>query len=674
MITYKDRINTKNDFSSLSTIDDLANFLNTTKKQLLYYSIILPEVERYKNFSIPKKSGGFREIAAPVKTLKYIQKQLSSKLQVLYEPMNTVHGFISQYEDKNHEIIKPTIITNAAQHIRKRNILNIDLENFFPSINKKRVYGLFKKQYSLNSKISSYLTFICCTEDGLPQGAPTSPIITNMICSRLDRKLRRLSSKNYVTYSRYADDLAFSTSRKSFTHDFENNIREIIQEEGFLVNEKKRRLSIRENRMEVTGLTVNVKTNVQREYVRSLRAIFHSIMINGLQKTANDYLKIKGINSKNSINSLSKYLKGKIEFLGQVKGKDDPIFIKFNQKYLKIFMPEKLENKILLMESAEFTERRNVLLSKYNDEIVSSIEGTTEELKNIKNRINDKLDKARKTFFSPDKNNYLETVFLLWYSCLNEFQKIHFEFYLKYIRKLDGNEVDTEKYFVKWLNLPGYEDFPCTTIEQTRYPFNPKQGRNISSSISIYLNEKMNGQSVFELAWLNEIRNRLNLIHSDNLNLKRHEYKERVDWTQCSWMFRFIYLIFTNKHIDVDNIFNENKYLNNQLSGNNMLITGIIERILSVDVRIEFIMIFHHNDLEHKIKCRIWERNKNETATNPTFNSFNEQEIEEGDHVKVNIRFWAREGKQPGAYFNNIDVDRIEKLSKPKFFAEKEEK
>ena len=124
-----------------------------------------------------------------------------------------------------------------SEYVREKFILNIDLENFFPTVSKKRVYGLFKNQSSLNSKIASYLTFICCTDKGLPQGSPTSPIITNIICSRLDKKLRRLSSENYVTYSRYADDLLF-TSKKEFPSEFENKVNEIIQNEGFLLNEK----------------------------------------------------------------------------------------------------------------------------------------------------------------------------------------------------------------------------------------------------------------------------------------------------------------------------------------------------------------------------------------------------------------------------------------------------
>lgn len=181
MITPQDREKIKNEFNSLTNLYELAHFLNTTQKQLIYYTVILPEDQRYSPFLIPKKSGGTRQIYAPVNTLKYIQKQLAFKLQALYEPFNVVHGFLKEYEDKNGLKVKPTVVTNAAAHVRKKIILNIDLENFFPTVSKKRVYGLFKNQYSLNSKIASYLTFICCTENGLPQGAPTSPIITNMI-------------------------------------------------------------------------------------------------------------------------------------------------------------------------------------------------------------------------------------------------------------------------------------------------------------------------------------------------------------------------------------------------------------------------------------------------------------------------------------------------------------
>lgn len=265
--------------------------------------------------------------------------------------------------------------------------------------------------------------------------------------------MRRLSSENYVTYSRYADDLSFSTSKKKFPSDFESKINEIIKAEGFSLNEKKRRLHLRENRLEVTGLTVNVKPNVQRRYVRNLRAIFHSIKKYGINTAAENYVKIKSVSINNPSESLKRYLKGKIEYLGQVKGKDDPVYIKFKQKFLEVFEPNKVIKSMHEPESSEFIDKRDKLLEKYNSEIVNSIKETSDEIRNIRQRVKQKLDKARKILLSSEKENCYETIYLLWFSCLNEFQKMHFSYENKTeTTYINGETKDKKNYFniLRW--------------------------------------------------------------------------------------------------------------------------------------------------------------------------------------------------------------------------------
>lgn len=677
MISIQDREKIKNEFNSLTNIYELAHFLNTTKKQLIYYTVILPEDQRYSPFLIPKKSGGTRQIYAPVKTLKYIQKQLALRLQVLYEPLNVVHGFLKEYEDKNGKKVKPTVVSNAATHVRKKIILNIDLENFFPTVSKKRVYGLFKNQYSLNSKIASYLTFICSTENGLPQGAPTSPIITNMICSRLDRKLRRLSSENYVTYSRYADDLSFSTSKKKFPSDFESKVNEIIKAEGFSLNEKKRRLHLRENRLEVTGLTVNLKPNVQRRYVRNLRAIFHSIRKHGINAAAENYVKIKNVSINDPAESLKRYLKGKIEYLGQVKGKDDPVYIKFKQKFLEVFEPNKAIKDMPEPESSEFIDKRDKLLEKYNSEMQDSIIATSDETRNIKERIKQKLDKARKILLSPDKKNYYETIYLLWFSCLNEFQKMHFRYENKtettYINGeikdkkiiliyLDGERVDEKKYFSGRLDLPTYQNIGYLTDEHTKYSYCPS--KNTSECIFLYLYEKGKSHHVLEFAWLNKIRNLLNLTHADEIHIRQNRFMERVNWEQCAWMFQFIYFLFTSRNVKNDNVFKQNFYLNNNFLENDMFINGNIEEIIEATDKVELLICFintNSND-QHKIKGTMM---KNGDA----FKAFTKEKFLKGDFVKIKTRFYISQSRTTNNYFNNITILSIEKEPNPNYLA-----
>src|SRR5205814_3311637 len=110
-----------------------------------------------------------------------------------------------------------SILTNAKPHLRQKFVLNVDLKDFFPTINFGRVRGvLIAKPYCLLPHIATYIARICCRDNALPQGAPTSPIISNMICSRLDRQLLRLARQYRCVYTRYADDLTFSTSMPRF--------------------------------------------------------------------------------------------------------------------------------------------------------------------------------------------------------------------------------------------------------------------------------------------------------------------------------------------------------------------------------------------------------------------------------------------------------------------------
>src|SRR5690606_12917628 len=150
--------------------------------------------------------------------------------------------------------------------------------------------------YRLNDEVATILAQICCHNGILPQGAPTSPIISNMICVRLDAKLQQLAKEHQCTYSRYADDITFSTNRSSFPSalaylsdigqiEIGNELSIIIEENGFQINPKKTRLQSKHQRQEVTGLTVNRYPNVQRRYIKQIRGILHAWKKYGLDAT-----------------------------------------------------------------------------------------------------------------------------------------------------------------------------------------------------------------------------------------------------------------------------------------------------------------------------------------------------------------------------------------------------
>ena len=159
----------------------------------------------YKNFTIPKKKGGTRLISAPKKGLGIAQTRLAMILQKKYAAKPFVQGYVKGR----------SFLSNAKLHERQRWILNVDIQDFYPSISFARVRGLFmSRAFGFNDRVATILARITTTANGLPQGARTSPIIANLIAYNLDKRLVGLASKHRLTYSRYADDITFSSSRK----------------------------------------------------------------------------------------------------------------------------------------------------------------------------------------------------------------------------------------------------------------------------------------------------------------------------------------------------------------------------------------------------------------------------------------------------------------------------
>lgn len=216
-----------------------------------------------------KKTGGTRIINAPQGELKTIQKNLAKILEKsINNSSNISHGFI-----KNK-----SIYTNAAIHRNKCFVLNMDLQNFFDSFNFGRARGFFIKNRNFNctNEIATMIAQIVCYKGKLPQGAPSSPVITNLICGSLDYRISKLSKKYKLDYTRYADDITFSTNNRHFICEYENflnEITEIIEKSGFKINDKKTRLTFSHKRQTVTGVVVNKKLSVPREYYKQTRAM-----------------------------------------------------------------------------------------------------------------------------------------------------------------------------------------------------------------------------------------------------------------------------------------------------------------------------------------------------------------------------------------------------------------
>lgn len=170
------------------------------------------------------------------------------------------------------------IITNARIHKNKKYLLNIDIANFFSSVNFGRVQGYFNKsqEFLFSKEVSTIISQLVCYDKKLPQGAPTSPIISNLIFNIVDLRILSLAKKYKLSYTRYADDMSFSTNNRAFQTDYINFIQELrnlLENSGFEINENKTRLEYYSSRQEVTGLTVNKKINVSRKFIKQTRAM-----------------------------------------------------------------------------------------------------------------------------------------------------------------------------------------------------------------------------------------------------------------------------------------------------------------------------------------------------------------------------------------------------------------
>ena len=353
-------INSKNEeikskFYGLKSRNNIAGLLNIKLQRLTYLLYVQSEYKKYTEFEIRKRKGGVRTILAPVTQLKYLQKSLNSFLQICYENKISAHGFIKG----------KSIITNAEKHIKKKNILNVDIKDFFPSINFGRVRGLFlNAPFNFSNAVASMLAQICCVHNQLPQGSPSSPIISNMICRRLDTKLMKLAQRYYCTYTRYADDITFSNNKYRLPENLSDEISKIIREEGFEVNEAKIRNQTRIRRQEVTGLTVNEKVNINRKYIRKVRAILHSWETEGYENAAKKYFN-KYDRHRLNIPNLSNSIAGKIEFIGSIRGKQDSIYIKLSNRY-KIVSGEPIVEQIADKYEERKIKREKILQeSKY---------------------------------------------------------------------------------------------------------------------------------------------------------------------------------------------------------------------------------------------------------------------------------------------------------------------
>lgn len=269
----------------------LADFLaiDYNKLRYLVYHRDVVTFDNYHRYNIPKKKGGERNIAAPKTTLKNAQRKILEEILYKIPPSQHTHGFLTQ----------KSVVTNAKSH--KTNpelLLTMDIQDFFPTITFQRVKGMFKN-FGYSAYISSLLAMICTycermpidvkgvtryvkTSDRiLPQGAPTSPMITNIICLKLDKRLSALANKYGAIYTRYADDMSFSFQQTPTTVDIGKilgMVCNITKDEGFDINSNKTRFLRQNNCQCITGIVVNnEQIGVTKKWLKNFRAAIFNL-------------------------------------------------------------------------------------------------------------------------------------------------------------------------------------------------------------------------------------------------------------------------------------------------------------------------------------------------------------------------------------------------------------
>ena len=299
-----------------------------------------------KHFISVKKNGGKREINAPCYQLGIILYILNIVFKAIYTPSKSTMGFTEGR----------SVVDNASVHTGHHYVFNIDLKDFFLLIPQARVWKRIQyPPFNFPIEVANVVAGLCChtnsegTQSVLPQGASTSPLLTNAVCDTLDRRLNGVARKFGVHYTRYADDMTFSSMHNVYQEggDFRKEIERIITGQGFTINEKKTRLQRDGERQEVTGLTVNEKANVARKYTRDLRCILHVWEKEGYGKAYAYfypmYKRDKGYVKKGEP-VMENVIDGKLNYLRMVKGSNNSTYLKLLDRFDKLQMMVYLDN------------------------------------------------------------------------------------------------------------------------------------------------------------------------------------------------------------------------------------------------------------------------------------------------------------------------------------------
>ncbi len=319
-------------FCSLRSLRGLCQLLKIDQRQLMQ----LAQNPRYKTFQVPKKDGSNRTIEDPYSELKTVLSRLNVYLQSVYyfEKSSAAYGFILGVRNDDD---RRNVLTNARKHIGKKYLLNIDLKNFFHSVTKEQIIQIFcGKPFSFKRELPNILADLCTFNGRLPMGAPTSPALSNLACRGLDESLIQFSKDMLWTYTRYADDMSFS-SKTAIHAEKLNSVRSLIKKHEFQINERKLKIFKPNEEKIVTGLVVRDKVLLAPDYlpglhqdIQKLKEVFWAQNEQGRLQTR-------------WVEDFKQQVRGRLNFAGFVMGKQSDVYQELKDIFYEAINPPQEE-------------------------------------------------------------------------------------------------------------------------------------------------------------------------------------------------------------------------------------------------------------------------------------------------------------------------------------------
>ena len=319
-------------FCSINSERGLSQLLRIDQRRLQ----LLVQQPSYKTFNVPKKEGGQRQIEAPNLELKRVLGRLNNYLQSVYlfEKSSAAYGFIvgvSNDDDRRN------VLTNARKHLHKPWLLNVDLLDFFHAVSRDKVYEIFRnKPFNFKRNLPDLLADLTTYQGHLPMGTPTSPVLSNFACRDLDRELLIFSENMLWTYTRYADDMSFS-SQQQIDRNKLDSVRGIIQKAGFEVNQRKTRIYGPDDPKIVTGLLLTDKVTLAPDYLPQLEA--EIVQLKNLLIVQNE----QGELSSKWVEQFKKQIMGRLNFAGFVLKRHHERYIELKDAYYTAIHPPQEE-------------------------------------------------------------------------------------------------------------------------------------------------------------------------------------------------------------------------------------------------------------------------------------------------------------------------------------------